>query len=102
MSHKGSATTVQKNKDIWTANLVQYQQSHKRRRIVPVEESSIEEKCRMPHQMQIIGRYQFMGANCKHQRKKRTNSRNFKRSEKIMAKQIKFSICVRSSNTSKA
>jgi len=64
-SNKESDTTIQKNKDIWTANLVQFQQSQKRRGPVPVEECSLEEKCRMPHQMQIIGRYQFMAANIK-------------------------------------
>jgi len=94
MSHKGSATTVQKNKDIWTANLVQYQQSHKRRRIVPVEESSIEEKCRMPHQIQIIDDTSLW-----------EQTANIKgRKERIVeiSKEVKFSICVRSSNTSKA
>ena len=56
---------MQKNKDIWTNNLVRFQQSHRRRRSGPSEESSLEEKCRMPLQMQIIGRYQFLGAEIK-------------------------------------
>jgi len=88
MSHKESDTTVQKNKDIWTANLVQYQQCHKRRGIVPVEESSLEEKCRMPHQMEITGRYQFMGANIKGRKERIVEI--LKEVKKIMERQIKF------------
>jgi hypothetical protein len=45
--------------------LVRFQQSYRRRGRVPSEESSLEEKCRMPLHMQIIGRYQFLGERMK-------------------------------------
>lgn len=64
MSHNKGYSTVLKNKDIWTKNLVRFQESH-RRRSVPSQESSLDEKSRMPVLMQIIGRYQFLGAEIK-------------------------------------
>lgn len=65
MSHKQSYNNVEKNKDVWSNNLLRFQQSHRRRGSVPSEEFSLEEKCRMPLQMQIIGRYQFLSADIK-------------------------------------
>jgi hypothetical protein len=63
--HKKSFNTVEKNKVTWTKNLVRFEESYTRRGSVPLEESSLEEKCRMPLQTQIIGRYQFLGARIK-------------------------------------
>ena len=65
MSHKRSDAVVQKNKNIWTKNLTRFQPSLKRRTVVALETSSLEEKCRMPLQTQIIGRYQFLGNEIK-------------------------------------
>ena len=64
-SYKPSNSSIQKNKDVWTNNLVKFEDSHKRRRMVPLEEYSLEEKCRMPLQKQIIGRYHFLGPKIK-------------------------------------
>ena len=65
MSHKKSHTTVTKNKKTWTKNLVRFQESHRRRGSVAVEEHSLDEKSRIPLQLQIVGRYQFLGAYVK-------------------------------------
>lgn len=73
MSHKKSFRTVEKNKNIWAKNLVKFQQSHKRRGNVPTEELSLEEKCRMPLQRQIVGRYQFLGAEIKGRKERIVN-----------------------------
>jgi len=50
-------------------------------------ESLLEEKCRIPLQMQIIGRDQFIGAEIKErkkERKKGANNGNLHKSHKIM------------------
>ena len=42
MSHKKSASTTERNKKTWTKNLVRFQESHRKRRTVPLEEQSLE------------------------------------------------------------
>jgi len=41
---------------------VRFQESHRRRGSVAVEEHSLDKKSRIPLQLQIVGRYQFLGA----------------------------------------
>ena len=65
MSHKKSFADIEKNKETWTKNLVKFQQSHKRRGIAPSEETSLEEKCRIPLKTQIVGRYHVLGTQVK-------------------------------------
>ncbi|KAJ9597920.1 hypothetical protein L9F63_011207 [Diploptera punctata] len=65
MSHKQSYNTAQENKGTWMNNLVRFQQLCRRRRNVPTVDSSLEEYCKVPLQLQIIGRYQFLGAEIK-------------------------------------
>jgi len=60
-----SEAVIQRNKEIWTKNLVQFQKCQKRRGMVPFEEFSLGDNTRMPMNIQIIGRYQFLGANIK-------------------------------------
>ena len=69
MSHKRSDAVVQ-NKNIWTKNLTRFQSSLKRITVVALETSSLEEKCRMPLQTQIIGRCQFLGNEIKGRKKR--------------------------------
>ena len=65
MSHKKSASATQKNKPTWTRNLVRFQESHKKRRAIPLEEHSLENNSRIPLKIQIVGRYLFLGATVK-------------------------------------
>ena len=58
--YKPSDNSIQKNKDVRTNNLVKFEDSHKRRKMVPLGEYSLEEKYSMPLQTQIIGRYHFL------------------------------------------
>lgn len=62
MSHMVSASTIKKNKTIWTKNLVRFQDSHKRRTTVPREELPLESLSRIPLKIQIVGRYLFLGS----------------------------------------
>lgn len=64
MSHKKSASTTERNKKIWTKNLIRFQESHKKRTI-PLEEQSLENKIRIPLKIEIVGRYLFLGASVK-------------------------------------
>ncbi|XP_076058383.1 uncharacterized protein LOC143035326 [Oratosquilla oratoria] len=64
MSFKKSFEVVQKNKEKWRRNLVQFQ-SHSHRGHVPVEETSLASRSRMPLKEQIVGRYQFLGKSIK-------------------------------------
>ena len=52
--------SIQKNKDVWTNNLEKLEDSHKRKKMVPLGEYSLKEKYRMPLQTQITGRYHFL------------------------------------------
>lgn len=61
MRHTISDTNSQKNKAIWANNLVRFQQSGS----VPLRESELEGKRRMPLQMLIIGWYQILGVEIK-------------------------------------
>ncbi|MEJ2259198.1 MAG: hypothetical protein P8X78_01585 [Nitrosopumilaceae archaeon] len=65
MSDKISHAAIEKNKNIWTKNLVKFQESHKRRRLIPLEQSSLEEINRMPLQTQIVERYLHLGTEIK-------------------------------------
>ncbi|XP_036357459.1 uncharacterized protein LOC118762645 [Octopus sinensis] len=65
MSHKRSACVTQRNKKIWTKNLMEFQDSHRKRRPVPLEEHSLENNCRIPIKLQIVGRYLFLGGTIK-------------------------------------
>ena len=71
MSHKISSSTTERNKDIWTKNLVRFQESHRKRGAVPLEEQSLENSSRIPLKMQTVGRYLHVGASIKG-RKERT------------------------------
>lgn len=65
MSHRKSYTSVERNKSIWTRNLVRFEKSTKRRGDIALEETSLQEKNRIPLKVQIIGRYQFLGVQIK-------------------------------------
>jgi len=64
MSHKKSASTTERNK-IWAKNLVRFQESHTKRRTVPLEEQSLDSNTRIPLKIKIVGRYLFLGASFK-------------------------------------
>ena len=78
MSHKKSFSTLEKNKNIWAKNLMNFQQSHKRRGAVLSQKFSLEEKYRIPLKKQIVERYQFLFWT------KGKNSEHFQRSSKFM------------------
>lgn len=65
MSHKRSASTTERNKTNWIKNLVRFQESHTKRRVVPLEEQSLENNSRIPLKIKIVGRYLFLGASLK-------------------------------------
>ena len=44
---------------------MKFQQSNKKRDAVPSQEFSLEGKCRIPLKRQVVGRYQFLGAEIK-------------------------------------
>ena len=73
MLHKKSFSTVEKNKNIWAKNLMKFHQSHKRRGVVPSQEFSLEEKCRIPLKKQVVGQYQFLGAEIKGRKERIAN-----------------------------
>ena len=73
MLHKKTFSTVEKNKNIWAKNLIKFQQSHKRRGAVLSQEFSLEEKCRIPLKRQVVGRYQFLGAEIKGRKERIVN-----------------------------
>ena len=54
MLHKKSFSTVEKNKNIWAKNLIKFQQLHKSRGAVPLQEFSLEEKSRIPLKRQVV------------------------------------------------
>ncbi|KAH9502643.1 Prolyl 4-hydroxylase subunit alpha-1 [Bulinus truncatus] len=60
MSYKKSASTTERNKTIWIKNLVQFHESHRKRRTVPLQEQSLEDDSRIPLKIQIVGRYLFL------------------------------------------
>ena len=64
MPFKKSATEIQRNKQKWRKNLVQFQ-SQTRRGHVPLEEKSLSEKSRMPKKKVIVGRYNYLARNTK-------------------------------------
>ena len=68
-TYKPSNSSIQKNKDVWTNNLVKSEDSHKRR-MVPLEEYSLEEKCRMPLQKQIFGCYHLLAPKIKRRKER--------------------------------
>ena len=53
--------------NIWSKNLFKFHQTHKKRGkgSIAHETASLGEKCKMPLKTQIIGRYQFLGAEIK-------------------------------------
>jgi hypothetical protein len=65
MPHKLSGVAVEKNKAIWSTNLVRYQETHAKRRSIQTEELPISEKTRMPLKTHIMGRFQFLGIQVK-------------------------------------
>ena len=65
MSYKKSFSTVEKNKDVWSNNLVKFQESHRNRGSILLEVSSLTDKCRIPLTTHIVGRYQFLGEEIK-------------------------------------
>jgi len=65
MSYKKSDVTIQENKHIWADNLVQFQQCHRKRGMVPQQCKSFADTCRMPVMVKIIGRYHFLGCDIK-------------------------------------
>ena len=52
---------------------MKFQQSHKERDAVPSQEFSLEKKCRIPLKRQVVGRYQFLGAEIKGQKERIAN-----------------------------
>ena len=73
MLQKKSFSTVEKNKNIWGKNLMIFQQSQKKRGAVPVQEFSLKEKCRVTLKRQVVGRYQFLGAENKGRKERIAN-----------------------------
>ena len=65
MSHKKCASTTERNKKTWEKNLIPFQESHKKRRAVPLEEQSLENNSRIPLKIQIVGRYLFLASSIK-------------------------------------
>ena len=65
MSNKKSASTTESSEIIWMKNLVQFYESHRKRRIVPLEEKSLENNSRIPLKIQNVGRYLFLGESIK-------------------------------------
>ena len=65
MSHKKSAVTTERNKKILTKIFVRFQESHRKRRTGPLEEQSLEDNIRIPHKIQIVDRYLFLGVSIK-------------------------------------
>ena len=65
MSHKKSASTTERNKKIGTKNLISFEELHKKRRAVPLEEQSLKNNSRIPLKILIVGRYLFLVAPIK-------------------------------------
>ena len=70
MSYKKSASTTERNKMIWTKNLVRFHESHRKRKTVPLEEKSLENNSRIPLKVQVVGRYLFLGESIKGRRER--------------------------------
>ena len=99
MSHKRSASTTERNKKKWTKNLVRFQESHTKRRAVPLEEQSLENNSRIP--LKIKNCWPLSVPWSIPQRKERTCKGNRERSNKSMAKEIEFPKFINSSRASK-
>uniref|UniRef100_A0A0L8HZW2 Uncharacterized protein n=1 Tax=Octopus bimaculoides TaxID=37653 RepID=A0A0L8HZW2_OCTBM len=94
MSHKRSACVTQRKKKIWMKNLVQFQDSYRKRRHVPLEEHSLDtNETSNCQSLPVPWRY--------HQRKERKKKGNFERSNIFMAKKITFLIFINSKCISK-
>src|SRR4051812_5452373 len=104
MSHKKKYTTERKctterNKKIWTKNLVRFQESHTKRRTVPLEEQPPDSITRIPLKIKIVGRYLFLGASFKG-RKERVNE-IAKEVTSLWQKKLNFPNFINSSRASK-
>ena len=65
MSHKKSNFTTERNKKNWTKNLIRFEESHRKRRSVPLEAQSLENNSKIPLKIQTVGLYMFLGASTK-------------------------------------
>jgi len=65
MFSKQSASTSTKNKNIWTKNLIRFQDSIKKRGSISLEENSLKNNSKIPNTFQVVGRYLFLGATIK-------------------------------------
>jgi hypothetical protein len=60
MSFKKSAVTVNKNKEVWTRNLVKFQHSIRKRGKIGLLHDSLASLSRLPKENMIIGRYKAL------------------------------------------
>lgn len=92
MSHKKSGYITERNKNIWTMNLVQIEESHRKVGPVPLEKQSLDNKSRIPFKIQIVGRCLHLGASIKRGIDcVKVIMKDHERSNKFMAKDIIFS-----------
>ena len=65
MSYKKCSDAVQKNSAIWSRNLLSFEKSAKKRKEFPVVQQSLGNKCKMPKESDIIGRFLYLSKTWK-------------------------------------
>ena len=65
MAYRKSQEAVERNSSLWSQNLVNFEDSLKKRQEVPLVESRLSDRCKMPKQFVILGRYLYLARNIK-------------------------------------
>jgi len=65
MAYRKSPEAVERNSSSWSRNLVSFEDSVKKRKEVPLVESRLSDRCKMPKEFVLLGRYLYLARNIK-------------------------------------
>ena len=65
MSYKKSSVAVQKNSGIWSRNLQSFRKSTRKRGEFAVVEQPLSNRCKLPKESDIIGRFLYLSKQWK-------------------------------------